>query len=82
MSSYIFGTDELPDFIRDRIMCYRKADGSVGYELDNGRRVTKLYKGDRVELKGKYIQVIKTFSPEEYYSSSEGEEEGSNLSDI
>ena len=57
MNSYIFGKGEMPEWLSRRVMCYRKADGSTGYEIDNGRRKIELNEGDLVIRKGEYVKV-------------------------
>lgn len=57
VSSYIFGKGEMPGWLSRRVMCFRKADGSIGYEIDNGRRKIELHEGDLVICKGEYVKV-------------------------
>ena len=59
MSRYIFGQGEMPGWLSRKVMCYRKADGSTGYEIDNGRRKIELHEGDLVICKGEYVKVVR-----------------------
>lgn len=59
MSRHIFGQGEMPEWVSDRVMCFRKADGSTGYELDTGWRFTEIYEGDKIFQNGKYLKVIR-----------------------
>lgn len=60
MSRYIVGQGKAPEWAAKRMMCFKKPDGSVGYEIETGRNRTKrLYEGDIVIDKGEYVQIVR-----------------------
>lgn len=59
MKRYIFGQKDIPEWVSRRVMCYRRADGGVGYEIDTGRKVLTVTEGDIIIKKGEYVKVLK-----------------------
>ena len=45
-----------------RIMCYRKADGSTGYEIDSYLKRVEVSEGDTIIEGREYVKVIKKSS--------------------
>lgn len=59
MNRYIFGKGEMPEWVSRRIMCYRKADGSTGYEIDSYLKRVEVSEGDVIIEGREYVKVIK-----------------------
>lgn len=58
---YIIGQKQAPEWLRNRLMMYRKFDGSTGYEIYCNGRAYDLIKGDRVmKLKNGKFKIIPT----------------------
>lgn len=75
MKSYIMGQGKMPGWVSDRVMCFRKADGSTGYELDTGWRFTEIYEGDKIIQNGKYLKIIRLPQSAELTAPSKKEPE-------
>ena len=57
MESYVIGDKYVPYWCRNRIMPYKKLDGTTGYEYHGKGEVLKLEKGDRL-FRGHYRPII------------------------
>lgn len=63
MSRYIFGQGKAPEWVARRLMCFKRLDGGIGWEIETGRNRTKrVNEGDIIVDKGKFVQVLRTGS--------------------
>lgn len=54
---YTFGEKQVPLWAEKRLMCFKTAEGGVGWEVDTGSGVSRVYSGDVLVRKGIYIYI-------------------------
>lgn len=55
--TYIIGSGIPPDWVKDKLLPYRKMDGSIGYEFHGVYAIFNLMVGDRLILRDGKIKV-------------------------
>ena len=56
-SEYIFGAENMPEWVSGRLYHYRRADGKTGYEIDTGRYMKVIFPGDIITFNSGIITV-------------------------
>lgn len=59
MDQYIIGEPDVPYWCKNRIMLYRRADGSTGYEFHGSKRILRLRVGDILLRDSKQKIIVK-----------------------
>ncbi|MBR3815122.1 MAG: hypothetical protein IKJ27_00175 [Clostridia bacterium] len=54
---YIFGAENMPEWVSGRLYHYRREDSSTGYEIDTGRYMKVIFFGDKLIRNGDFIKV-------------------------
>ena len=71
MFECVFGEEEMPVWLSDKVMAYKKTDGSTGYELDTGRRKIEIKVGDLITNEGRYLKVRKRKFKEDVHDNTD-----------
>lgn len=56
MGEYIMGNGNMPDWVANKVMAYRKMDGSTGYEFRGMANIYEIHIGDKIIQNGHLIR--------------------------